>query len=564
MIIECPACTTRYDIKAELPPEGRSVRCAKCGTVWRAMPETPEEVEESHEEAWEPHGAEQESHDRSAGEESERQHYFAPGHAYDREWPREDGGAAVEENHAEHDESAYAESGEEPGPALPEQREEETGSSKVSWFGSFRGKRQSKTGAEDVASGPELGSAEPIPFPRATFPPEAPAAGPGEEELRTLEDARQAVRSVFSNLGNGRSSAGARALSPAVAATAAQEEGDERRAAERQADEAPIHGAASHVAAETPAYLNWTSDAANAIKWESGARDLRAASAESKAPSFGLGAADSETGDWRAPQPASADESDNALREAMKAYFPASAPSGSPAPHQELAQQLESHLRAASVPAEAPRKPAALWDRAPPEPAEIEEEPADGVAAFEEAVEKGDDDAAFDQRLYREIEETQEKTSEARSGAGRGGLALLAAWGLFVCVASGLAVGFVSFRDIVADAVPGLAPLYRTLGIPVTIQPLVFEGVQYEWKVVDFKPVLVVSGNVVNRADREVPVPKFFVAVKDQNPALDSEYPANLGIGPKIGAHEHASFDIQLLAPSPTITSVELELRNVH
>ena len=40
MIIECPACTTRYDIKADLPPAGRTVRCAKCGTVWRAMPES--------------------------------------------------------------------------------------------------------------------------------------------------------------------------------------------------------------------------------------------------------------------------------------------------------------------------------------------------------------------------------------------------------------------------------------------------------------------------------------------------------------------------------------------
>ena len=43
MIIECPACTTRYDIKADLPPEGRTVRCAKCGTVWRAMPESDAE-----------------------------------------------------------------------------------------------------------------------------------------------------------------------------------------------------------------------------------------------------------------------------------------------------------------------------------------------------------------------------------------------------------------------------------------------------------------------------------------------------------------------------------------
>ena len=36
MIIECPACSTRYDIKVELPPEGRTVRCAKCEHVWRA------------------------------------------------------------------------------------------------------------------------------------------------------------------------------------------------------------------------------------------------------------------------------------------------------------------------------------------------------------------------------------------------------------------------------------------------------------------------------------------------------------------------------------------------
>ena len=43
MIIECPACNTRYDIKAQLPPEGRTVRCAKCNTVWRAKPVAVEE-----------------------------------------------------------------------------------------------------------------------------------------------------------------------------------------------------------------------------------------------------------------------------------------------------------------------------------------------------------------------------------------------------------------------------------------------------------------------------------------------------------------------------------------
>lgn len=39
MIVKCPACIARYDIKTELPPQGRAVRCVKCATVWRALPE---------------------------------------------------------------------------------------------------------------------------------------------------------------------------------------------------------------------------------------------------------------------------------------------------------------------------------------------------------------------------------------------------------------------------------------------------------------------------------------------------------------------------------------------
>src|SRR5262245_30892909 len=34
----CPACGTRYEIKAALPPEGRKVRCSKCAHVWQAFP----------------------------------------------------------------------------------------------------------------------------------------------------------------------------------------------------------------------------------------------------------------------------------------------------------------------------------------------------------------------------------------------------------------------------------------------------------------------------------------------------------------------------------------------
>jgi len=37
MLIECPRCTARYEVAdALIGPSGKSVRCAKCGTVWLA------------------------------------------------------------------------------------------------------------------------------------------------------------------------------------------------------------------------------------------------------------------------------------------------------------------------------------------------------------------------------------------------------------------------------------------------------------------------------------------------------------------------------------------------
>jgi predicted Zn finger-like uncharacterized protein len=44
-LIICPACETRYETAAVFPPEGRKVRCSKCGHVWQAkavaQPEAP-------------------------------------------------------------------------------------------------------------------------------------------------------------------------------------------------------------------------------------------------------------------------------------------------------------------------------------------------------------------------------------------------------------------------------------------------------------------------------------------------------------------------------------------
>ena len=47
MILTCPACATRYQAdEAKFPPQGRQVRCAKCGHVWHQPgPSAPPEPE---------------------------------------------------------------------------------------------------------------------------------------------------------------------------------------------------------------------------------------------------------------------------------------------------------------------------------------------------------------------------------------------------------------------------------------------------------------------------------------------------------------------------------------
>lgn len=46
MILTCPACQTRFQVDAaKFPPQGRNVRCARCGEVWHATPEAEYEPE---------------------------------------------------------------------------------------------------------------------------------------------------------------------------------------------------------------------------------------------------------------------------------------------------------------------------------------------------------------------------------------------------------------------------------------------------------------------------------------------------------------------------------------
>src|SRR3954470_1425498 len=50
MILTCPSCDTRYSVDGtKFPPQGRTVRCAKCGHSWHQAAEAPAELEHAAE-----------------------------------------------------------------------------------------------------------------------------------------------------------------------------------------------------------------------------------------------------------------------------------------------------------------------------------------------------------------------------------------------------------------------------------------------------------------------------------------------------------------------------------
>jgi predicted Zn finger-like uncharacterized protein len=541
MIIECPACTTRYDIKAQLPPEGRTVRCAKCGNVWRAMREESRQPEPQTEKVARDGGGNtwagtDKPRDNAAGlpeymaqplareaaqiapdlengvDQSEKEDAAIPHpQAFEAskdlfQAPAYDAGANGEKANG---------AGSEREGAGPPSEEHDQG--KVRWFGSFlrrNNSRQDENGVVSVRAPNASIAAETIPFPRTgsaeAKPPEEPT------DQYSLDEARAAVRNVFGSLRD--QEAKGKAFSGSGGFADGRVDGKST---------APANG--------------WSSEDASG---EAGQDD-----------------ADGWPKSRDADAPSGSSDPDADLRNALRIHF---------------ARREQQHETPETFAAEEQGEPDAgsfestnvaqlstLWHQEP----SGSSPPEQPVSASVEEVfgDVGDGDSSFDPRLYREIEETQDQWRHQKRQQSRGGLAFAAAWGLFLCTAAGLLAGLFGFRDITAGAIPGLVPLYNALGLPITDQPLIFEGVQYDWAPVDNKPALVIKGAVYNRAARSVKIPDFVIAVKDGDPALDREFPATLQVaGPKIGPEERAEFEIELVSPSPSITAIELELRAIR
>ena len=145
---------------------------------------------------------------------------------------------------------------------------------------------------------------------------------------------------------------------------------------------------------------------------------------------------------------------------------------------------------------------------------------------------------------------------DSRSGGG-GGLALAAAWAVFLSVLTGVTLAFVSFRDEIVTALPGMAGLYRSVGLGVQDQQIDFGPVHYRWTVADGKPMIEVTGQIINLTDREIPVPRVLVNVRDKANTDTVKATATIRNEP-LAARETADFTLEFLSPPKTVGQIEL------
>jgi hypothetical protein len=137
----------------------------------------------------------------------------------------------------------------------------------------------------------------------------------------------------------------------------------------------------------------------------------------------------------------------------------------------------------------------------------------------------------------------------ARSRSMAGILALVA-------LIAGFPLLFFSLPEQVVQLWPQSASLYEWLGQPVNARGFKIIA-SYNQELNNTVPVIAIKGRIINETDRELPVPKVRLAVRDARKrelyhwivAADQE---------RLGGHEEGTFSARLESPPPDAHDLEV------
>lgn len=149
-------------------------------------------------------------------------------------------------------------------------------------------------------------------------------------------------------------------------------------------------------------------------------------------------------------------------------------------------------------------------------------EPNFDRSRFEPGPQIRKDDIAFDEPVRdkpgteRNRGASERRSSRSSGDRGRGGSSgLLIGGGVLFAMIIGAAWIFDSMHTQIVQAVPSMAPIYDALGYKVNSRGLDFADITYAREIDNGVTVLAIRGQIVNVSDREIPVPKVRVTVRD-------------------------------------------------
>jgi len=162
--------------------------------------------------------------------------------------------------------------------------------------------------------------------------------------------------------------------------------------------------------------------------------------------------------------------------------------------------------------------------------------------------------------LQSELSGTHVANYESESS---GGLAVVAAWAVFISVLSGIVLGLVTFRQEIMTALPGTTSLYRTLGFQIERTGVDFADVSYRWTTSDGRPMIEVRGQVVNVTGETVRVPPVLVNVRNAGGSDTVQATASVQTK-ELAPRQSASFSLEFLSPPEDVALIELEFDRIR
>jgi len=174
----------------------------------------------------------------------------------------------------------------------------------------------------------------------------------------------------------------------------------------------------------------------------------------------------------------------------------------------------------------------------------------DEVAAFYD--EPGEDDGS---QVAAPSEPIVTRKPRRRKKGLRTGLA--AGWAILLLAVGAMAYFAVTQRVEIVRLMPGSAPLFEAVGLPVNIRGLDFRDVAYSWETDGGQVVLEVHGDIVNLTSQPLEVPSLILGLRDEAGTEVYQWEEDVMNTP-LGAGDSATFAVRIPTPPKSIKSVQV------